>query len=350
MKKYVKMLLITAAALTAVTGCSKKSAEETTAAETTAEAEIDKGSVKTLGQYKGIELEKDSDEVTDEELDERIQQILDANPEYIEVDRPAQDGDTANIDYVGMKDGEAFSGGTAEGYDLVLGSGTFIPGFEDGLIGANTGDELSLNLTFPENYSNTDLAGQAVVFDVTVNSIKEKKDAVLDDAFVQRMSDFTTVDEFKEDTRNDMQEQKATAAEQKLQNDGIQAVVDASEFDLNQDAVDQSYNDQINYITTMVSTYYGMELEDYVKLYGMTMDDFQNQIREDCETSIKQQLVFEAIADAENIEIDDEARQYVADQVGMDLDTLKESYADSLDASAKAYKVVQLIVDNAVIK
>jgi trigger factor len=350
MKKYVKMLLITAAALTAVTGCSKKSAEETTAAETTAEAEIDKGSVKTLGQYKGIELEKDSDEVTDEELDERIQQILDANPEYIEVDRPAQDGDTANIDYVGMKDGEAFDGGTAEGYDLVLGSGTFIPGFEDGLIGANTGDELSLNLTFPENYSNTDLAGQAVVFDVTVNSIKEKKEAVLDDAFVQRMSDFTTVDEFKDDTRTDMQEQKATAAEQKLQNDGLQAVVDASEFDLNQDAVDQSYNEQINYITSMVSAYYGMELEDYVKMYGMTMDDFQNEIREDCETSIKQQLVFEAIADAEKIEIDDEARQYVADQVGMDLDTLKESYADSLDDSARAYKVVQLIVDNAVIK
>jgi trigger factor len=100
----------------------------------------------------------------------------------------------------------------------------------------------------------------------------------------------------------------------------------------------------------MVSTYYGMELEDYVKMYGMTMDDFQNEIREDCETSIKQQLVFEAIAEAEKIEVDEEDLQYVADQVGMDLDTLKENYADSLDASAKAYKVVNLIVDNAIVK
>jgi trigger factor len=350
MKKYAKMLLITAAALMAVTGCSKKSAEEeTTAAETTAEAEIDKGSVKTLGQYKGIELEKESDEVTDDELDARIQSILDANPEYIEVERPAQDGDTANIDYVGMKDGEAFSGGTAEGYDLVLGSGTFIPGFEDGLIGANTGDELSLNLTFPENYSNADLAGQAVVFDVTVNSIKEKKDAVLDDAFVQRMSDFKTVDEFKADTLADMKEQKEKQSEQKLLDDALQAVVDTTEFDLNQDAIDQYYNSQLDYYNSMVSMY-GMTLESYAGLFGMTEDDLKSALKEDAETAIKQQILISEITDAEKLEVDEAARQFVADMVGMDLDTLKESYAEGLDSSALAYQVERFIVDNAVIK
>jgi trigger factor len=248
-----------------------------------------------------------------------------------------------------MKDGEAFSGGTAEGYDLVLGSGTFIPGFEDGLIGANTGDELSLNLTFPENYSNADLAGQAVVFDVTVNSIKEKKDAVLDDAFVQRMSDFKTVDEFKADTLADMKEQKEKQSEQKLLDDALQAVVDTTEFDLNQDAIDQYYNSQLDYYNSMVSMY-GMTLESYAGLFGMTEDDLKSALKEDAETAIKQQILISEITDAEKLEVDEAARQFVADMVGMDLDTLKESYAEGLDSSALAYQVERFIVDNAVIK
>ena len=156
--------------------------------------------VTKLGNYKGVEVKRESTEVTDEEVDQKIQSILDANPEYVEItDSPAQNGDTVDIDYVGMKDGVAFDGGTAQGYKLELGSGTFIDGFEDGLVGASVGQELSLNLTFPENYGNSDLAGQAVVFDVTVNAIEEKKDAVLDDNFVQRVSDFKTVDEFRAD-------------------------------------------------------------------------------------------------------------------------------------------------------
>ena len=175
MKKHVRLTLCCAAAVMLAAGCGKKSdtAETTTAAETT-EAEItDKGEVTKLGQYKGIEVTKEDTTVTDAELDQRIASILQANPEITEItDRPAQEGDTVNIDYVGMKDGVAFDGGTAEGYDLELGSGAFIDGFEDGLIGANVGEERSLNLTFPEDYGNADLAGQAVVFYVTVNKIE----------------------------------------------------------------------------------------------------------------------------------------------------------------------------------
>ena len=176
MKKHVRLTLCCAAAVMLAAGCGKKSdtAEETTTAASETQAEItDKGEVTKLGEYKGMEVTKEDTTVTDDEVVTRIQNILAANPEIIEItDRPAQEGDTVNIDYVGMKDGVAFDGGTAEGYDLELGSGVFIDGFEDGLIGANTGEERSLNLTFPENYGNADLAGQAVVFDVTVNKIE----------------------------------------------------------------------------------------------------------------------------------------------------------------------------------
>ena len=155
MKKYVRLTLCCAAAVMLASGCGKKSdtAEETTTAASETQAEItDKGEVTNLGQYKGVEVTKQDTTVTEADLDQRIARILKANPEVTEItDRPAQKGDTVNIDYVGMKDGEAFDGGTAEGYDLELGSGVFIDGFEDGLIGANTGEERSLNLTFPED-------------------------------------------------------------------------------------------------------------------------------------------------------------------------------------------------------
>lgn len=359
MRKYVKPALCLMAALMMVTGCSKKAdettAETTTQAETTETgetpaADIDKGRIVALGKYKGVEVTKMSVEVTDEELDARIQSILDANPEYIEItDRAAKEGDVVNIDFVGMKDGVAFDGGTGEGYDLELGSGTFIDGFEDGLIGAKTGDELSLNLTFPETYYNTDLAGQDVVFDVTVNKIEEVKDAVLDDNFVQRMSDFTTVDEFKADTLEDMKAQKEEQASQQLEDDALEAVVHATEFEINQEAVDASYENQLSYYTSMIEMY-GMTLSDYVSMFGMTEDEFKDELKTVAEASVRQQLVIEAIAEYEGFEVDDDDRQYVADQFGTSVDTLRETYGDELDQSAMAYKVVRFITENAVVK
>lgn len=177
-----------------------------------------------------------------------------------------------------MKDGEAFDGGTAEDFPLELGSNSFIDGFEEGLVGAEAGSELSLNLTFPEDYFNADLAGQEVVFDVTVNSIEEKKEAVLDENFVQRMSDFTTVDEFKADTLADMEQEKETMAENQLEYDAFWAALDNSEFELNEEAVEQQYEAQMDYYTSMVQMY-GMTMDDYVAAFGMTMDDFQKELR-----------------------------------------------------------------------
>lgn len=353
MKKYVKLTLCGLAAVMLVAGCAKKTEEPetTTAAEETTEAVVDKGVVAKLGTYKGVEVTKMSTEVTDEELDARIQSILDANPEYIAItDRPAQNGDVVDIDYVGMKDGVAFEGGTAQGYKLELGSKSFIDGFEDGLVGATTGQELSLNLTFPENYNNADLAGQAVVFDVTVNGIEEVKDAVLDNNFVQRMSDFNTVDEWKADTLADMEAEKEAQADQQLENDALQAALENSEFELNEEAVEAQYNNQLDYYNSMMQMY-GMNLADYVSMYGMTEDQFKEELRITSEMAIKQQLLIPAIAEKEGLQVEDADREALAALYNTTVEDLKtRAGEEAVEESALMFKVVGFIKDNAVIK
>lgn len=342
MKKYLKLSLCGIAAVMLVAGCSKKPEQP---------AEDNTARVTKLGDYKGVEVSKASTEVTDEELEARIQSILTANPEYIEItDRAAQNGDVVDIDYVGMKDGVAFEGGTDKGYKLKLGSGSFIEGFEEGLVGARTGDELSLNLTFPEDYGNQELAGAAVVFDVTVNGIEEVKDAALDNNFVQRMSDFTNVDEWKADTLADMEAEKETQADQQLESDALFAAVANSEFHLNDEEVEEQYNNQLDYYTSMMQAY-GMTLENYASMYGMSEDDFKAEIRTAAENAIKQQLLVKAIAEKENMQVEDADRQFLADQYGMTIDKLKETYGEeAVDETAMMYKVVGFIKDNAVIK
>lgn len=353
MKKNVRLILCCAAVVMLAAGCGKKSdtTETTTAAETT-EAEItDKGEVTKLGQYKGIEVTKEDTTVTDAELDQRIASILQANPEITEItDRPAQNGDTVNIDYVGMKDGVAFDGGTAEGYDLELGSDAFIDGFEDGLIGANVGEERSLNLTFPEDYGNADLAGQAVVFDVTVNKIEEKKNAILDDAFVQRVSDFSTVDEFKADTMAALQEEKEQSAAQQVEDDAFAAAVDNSEYSLNEAAVEQQYNNQLTYYENMFSSY-GFTMESYAEMIGQTEDEFKETLHTAAENAIKQQLLIDAVAEKEGLTVEDADRESLAENYSTDLKTLQDTYGeDMVDQTALIYKVVEFIGSNAVVK
>ena len=354
MKKYVRLTLCCAAAVMLASGCGKKSdtAEETTTVASETQAEItDKGEVTKLGQYKGVEVTKQDTTVTEADLDQRIASILKANPEVTEItDRPAQKGDTVNIDYVGMKDGEAFDGGTAEGYDLELGSGVFIDGFEDGLIGANTGEERSLNLTFPEDYTNADLAGQAVVFDVTVNKIEEKKDAVLDDAFVQRVSDFSTVDEFKADTMETLQKEKEQSAAQQVEDDAFAAAMHNSEYSLNEAAVEQQYNNQVSYYENMFSSY-GFTMESYAEMMGQTEDEFKATLHTAAENAIKQQLLIAAVAEKEGFTVDDADRESLAERYGTDVKTLQDTYgADMVDETAMIYKVVEFIGKNAVVK
>lgn len=364
MRKFVKPLLCGMMIMALLAGCSKKdqkeaAAGETTGAETTvgettaaeSQEDMDPGEIISLGEYKGVEVTRMSTEVTDEELEARIQSILDANPEYVAVtDRAAKNGDILNIDYEGKKDGVAFDGGTAQGYRLELGSNSFIDGFEEGLVGAKTGEKRSLNLTFPEQYHSADLAGQAVVFDVTVNGIEEKKAAVLDDNFVQRMSDFNTVDEFKADTMEDIEAEKEQQADQQLENDIILAAVDNSQFSLNEGAVDQQYENQMSYLTSMLQMY-GGNMKEYAEASGMTEEEFQKQIRSNVETALKAQILMEAIAENEGIKVEDSDREELAKQYSMEVKELQEMYGEeAVDEVALNNKVRTFLKENATVK
>lgn len=352
MRKFTRLCLCTVAAAVLASGCGKKDAQETTAAETTAaeaQEEVPEGKV-TLGEYKGLEITEMDTTVTDEQVESQISYVLNSNPEMAQVsDRAAKEGDVVNIDYVGMKDGEAFAGGTAEGYDLELGSGSFIDGFEDGLIGAETGAELSLNLTFPENYGNAELAGQDVVFDVTVNAIKEKKDAVLDDAFVQRISQKSkTVEEYRAEIRTMLEENAKENAEYQKQNDAMDQVIASSTFEGLDAQVDAEMEQQLAQMQLALDQN-GMSLGDYASMFGMDEDGFKDYMRSDVENSIKIRLVTKEIAAKENLEVDDEARLGVAAIYGLDSpDELIEAYGQEvLDEAARNMKVMNFLVENA---
>ena len=355
MKKITKLTLCGLAVLMLVAGCSKKDENKEVApteTQATAEDVMSPGEITKLGMYKGVEVTKVPVEVTDEELEAKLQELLTYNPEYIEItDRPAQLGDIVNIDFVGMKDGEAFDGGTSSGYDLELGSGNFIEGFEAGIVGAGKGAELSLNLTFPESYpGNPELAGQPVVFDVTVNSIKEKKEAELDNRFVQRMSDFNTVDEFKADVLAGLEAQKEKAAESQLSAEILAAAVANSEYNMNQDYVEDIYNNQLDYMTSVLQQQ-GADFSFYAMMSGMTEDELKQNIRESCELSAKQEILLRAIADKEEFQLEEADYQQLVDMYGMSAEDLKSNYgAEMVDETAMMFKSVQFIEDNAVIK
>ncbi len=362
MRKLVKPLLCGMAVMVLATGCSKKQGDgETSLAESQtetsaessseAETEADLGELTVLGEYKGLEITRMSTEVSDEELEERIQSILDANPEYVAVtDRAAKDGDILDIDYEGKKDGVAFDGGTAQGYKLELGSDTFIDGFEDGLIGAKAGEKRSLNLTFPEQYGSQELAGQAVVFDVTVNGIEEKRDAVLDINFVQRMTDFNTVDEFRADTLADLEMEKQELAERQLGNDVFLAAVENSQFRLNEDLVQEQYESQISYLTAMAQMY-GMTIEDYASMSDMTKEEMEKEIRNNVEISMKVQLLVQAIGEKENLQVEEADREEVARMNFTTVQELQEMYGETaVDNAAMSNKVEAFLKDNANIR
>lgn len=354
MKKFAKLCLCTAAAAVLATGCGSGDGgekETESAAQSGQEAQISQGTV-TLGNYMGLEITDPDSEVTDEDVENQIEYVLQNNPIQIPVtDRPAQEGDIVNIDYVGLKDGEAFDGGSAEGYDLTLGSGTFIDGFEDGLIGAEVGEERDLNLTFPENYGNADLAGQDVVFEVTVNSITEEQDAVLDDDFVQRVSDTSkTVEEYRQEVRESLEKIAQQSAQVQRQNEAIDLAVENSTFEGLDEQVDGEFNDQLDQMEAVL-VQNGMTLENYAAMYGMDEEGFKDYMRSSIEDSIKINLVCQAIAEKEDLQVEDADRLEVAALYDLDSpDQLVEAYGqDAVDEAARNVKVMNFLVDHAVL-
>lgn len=271
----------------------------------------------TVGVYKGVEVEQieASAEVTDADVEAQIENILSGYAEAVEVtDRAAQDGDIANIDYVGTKDGVAFDGGSYEGYDLTLGSDTFIDGFEDGIIGHNIGETFDLNLTFPENYGSEELAGQAVVFTVTLNSLSIEEVPELTDDFVKEnlSTESETVEEYKAEVKADLQATNDETYQSTLREAAWEAVLEGTTVNEYPEEAMQEYTDMIYEQYETMASYYGVEFADFLETYmGMDEETFASEVEAIAQAQVKSDLVRDLIA--ENVKaIDTSEKAYEA--------------------------------------
>ena len=259
-----------------------------------------------LGQYKGLEVERDAAEVSEEDIQKELLKIQDKNARLMTIeDRPVQEKDTLNIDFQGFVDGEAFEGGTATGYTLVVGSGTFIPGFEEQLIGAEKGQQVDVKVTFPEDYHSDALKGKEALFKVTVNEIKYKELPVLDDEFAQDVSEFDTLDEYKADIKAKLEKAAKEAADKKYENELIKKAVDNAEVVI-PDVMVERQLDNILKRLEMSLRYQGMDLKNYLDMMGMEEETLRNEYRDKALQDVKTQLVLEKISLEEKVDATEE--------------------------------------------
>lgn len=273
-----------------------------------------------ITQYKGVEVEQveKPDEITDEDVESRIQMALDGQAETKEItDRAVQSGDIANIDYVGKIDKKEFEGGSAKEYDLEIGSGNFIEGFEDSIIGHKIGETFDWDGKFPDNYGNTEYAGKDVVFTITVNAITERTVPELDDKIVPKLSENAkTVKEYKAEVKKQMEEAAEQDYEDTLAGEVWNKVLENTEVKKVSDKEQEKMEEMLKKLYESEAQQYGMELEAYVEAQGMTMEDFNEQVlKASAEQNIKAKLVTEAIAEKENISLSDEAYEEYLQQL-----------------------------------
>lgn len=259
-----------------------------------------------LGKYKGVEIDKVETEVTEDEVMEAINKERENGARIQSVDgRAIQTNDIAVIDFEGFVDGEAFEGGKGEGYELMIGSHSFIDTFEDQLIGKNTGDEVEVNVTFPEDYHAADLAGKPAMFKVKINDVKEKILADLDDEFASEVSDFDTLEEYKADVKKGLEEKKANAAKDTKQMAVIDAIIEASEMEIPDAYVKTVQKQMVNEFAQRIQMQ-GISYEQYLSLMGSTPEAMEDQVKPQAIKRIQSRLVLEAIAEVEKIEATEE--------------------------------------------
>ena len=285
-----------------------------------------------LGKYKGVKIEKVSTEVTDADVDAEIEKERRANSRTIVVeDRPVKDGDITVINFEGFVDGVAFEGGTGENYPLTIGSGQFIPGFEEQLIGAKSGEDVEVNVTFPEDYQAEDLAGKAAVFKCKVNEIKETELPEADDEFASEVSDFDTIAEWKEDLKKSLTEKKVASAKEEKENKALEAAVENAEMVI-PDAMAEFECEQMINDYAMRLSQQGLSIDQYLMFTGMDMDGLKTQMKPQAIKTIKSRLVLEAIVNEEKLEANDDEIDAeiakMAEMYGMEADKLKESIGD----------------------
>ena len=285
-----------------------------------------------LGKYKGVKIEKVSTEVTDADVDAEIEKERRANSRTIVVeDRPVKDGDITVINFEGFVDGVAFEGGKGENYPLTIGSGQFIPGFEEQLIGAKIGEDVEVNVTFPEDYQAEDLAGKAAVFKCKVNEIKETELPEADDEFASEVSDFDTIAEWKEDLMKSLTEKKVASAKEEKENKALEAAVENAEMVIPDAMAEFECEKMINDYAMRLSQQ-GLSIDQYLMFTGMDMDGLKAQMKPQAIKTIKSRLVLEAIVNEEKLEANDDEIDAeiakMAEMYGMEADKLKESIGD----------------------
>ena len=265
-----------------------------------------------LGDYKGIKFDKVEYNVTDEDIDADIKRLQERNARTVDVEgRPAEMDDIANIDYSGAVDGEKFEGGTAEGYDLVLGSKSFIPGFEEGVVGMNVGDTKDVAVKFPEEYHAENLKGKDAIFTVKLNKLSKKELPEVTDEFIKEATGVETIDAYKAETKAKMEDANAKKAERELENKMIEFFTDSAEVEI----PDAMIENQIDYMVQDMEyrmSYQGLKLEDFLKYTNQNMADYRKTFSEQAKKSVKQQLVIDAIISKEEITAsDDEVKEKV---------------------------------------
>ena len=301
----------------------------------------------TVGEYKGLSAPKTTVKVLKKEIDEEVETIRKRNARIQEVERAAKSGDTANIDFEGFVDGVAFSGGKGEKYDLVLGSGTFIPGFEDQVIGMTAGEEKDVNVTFPEQYA-PELAGKDATFKVKVNAVKESILPELDDEFAKDVSEFDTLEEYKASVKEQISERKKAQAESEYKTAIMEKLTDITEAEIPDEMIDERVEYVIRDYENNLQAQ-GATLDMYLQMMGMERSAFEASLRPTAEKNIKLDLAVTKIAELENVEVSDEdceaELKKMADQYGMEIDTLKKYITtDALRAQLKSQKVEDIVM------
>ena len=307
-----------------------------------------------LGKYMGVTVTKIDTSVTEDEVEAELENQRNTNARTVTVtDRPVKEGDTAVIDFEGFVDGVAFDGGKAENHSLEIGSHSFIDTFEEQLVGKNAGDEVEVNVTFPEQYQAADLAGKPAVFKVKINEVKAKELPELNDEFAQDVAGVDTLAEYKEELKKNLTEKKENEAKKTKEDEAIQKIIDKSKMDLPEAMIDTQCETMVNEFAQRIAQS-GLSMDQYLQFSGMTVDQLKEQVRPEAETRIKSSLVLEQIAKEENIEVSDEdidaEIEKMAKAYGMEADKLKEYMGDSEKESMKRdlaiTKAVDLIMEN----
>lgn len=286
----------------------------------------------TLGKYKGVKVDKVDVTVSDEDVAKEIDAERERNARSISVtDRAVKDGDQTVIDFEGFKDGVAFEGGKGENYPLTIGSGAFIPGFEEQLIGKNIGEEVEVNVTFPEQYQAEELAGQPAVFKVTIKEIKEKQLPELDDEFAAEVSEFDTLAEYKEDVKKNLTEKREKDAKNAKEDAVIEAIIEDAKMDIPEAMVETTQRQMIQEFAQNIQMQ-GLSMEQYFQFTGLTAEAMMQQVKPQAEKRIKSRLVLEAVVKAENIvateeDFDNEIAR-MAEMYKMEADKVKESIGE----------------------